>query len=853
MLPVAGEGFDPYTAMTPRFGRLARAFGRRFFQEFRFEPGDVERLRELERRGAVVYVMRYGSRLDYFLWNWLFLQTGLRLSTFANGIRFYYYRPLPEAVRLLVRGVAARLRRGYQGMRALGLAHARAVLATRGSMFLFLRTDKIGSRLRPTRQGALATGRSEADFLEGIVDATFESARPVFLVPLALFWSKGPRAKGRFLNLFYGAPERPTDTGKVASFLWNYKNLAVRVGTPIDLDAFVGERRAVGPSVTARKVRRALMIFLRREEKPVAGAALRPLARVEELVLADPEVRRAIAAEAAMGARGEDKVARRAQRCLREIAAAPSSTMLAALDVLVTRILGRLFERIEVHGLEKIVEAAKLHPLVLIPCHRSHIDYVILSWLFYENHLVPPLVAAGINLAFWPLGAIFRRAGAYFLRRTFEGDRLYATVFRAYVQQLLRDGATQEFFIEGTRSRTGRTLPPRLGMLGMVLAAYARGVRSDVQLVPIGLSYERVVEEASLTEERRGARKARENLGALLRARRVLERRFGTVVVRFGEPISLAAEVGPSRPASGGPTPDDAERLRAHTERLGTEIARRLAWLVAAGRTHVGAAALLASPAAGVLRADFVRRAREITEVLRLVDAPLADAMLGDEAADFAGTLDFLVAAGLVERIADRSGEILHVSSDARVLLDYYRNAIAAPLAPAAALALALGQGRADAPAAAAYWLELARVEFFPPPREALAPLLERLLERFRALAPDARAEWLELFSAQILPALQSYHALCTSVLHADGTGEREAILGAARAALRRGLLLGESRHPEAENPTALENALERLIDEGILVTDSTGRRRGARVHAGPRFDELEPLAGRLAAALGTR
>ena len=112
-------------------------------------------------------------------------------------------------------------------------------------MFLFLRTDKIRYRLR-SRSGAIRSARSERDYLEEVVATVFDDGGPVYLVPLALFWRKGPRTRRRFLNLFYGAPERPTDTGKVISFLWNYRNLAIRVGEPIDLKGFVEERREVG-------------------------------------------------------------------------------------------------------------------------------------------------------------------------------------------------------------------------------------------------------------------------------------------------------------------------------------------------------------------------------------------------------------------------------------------------------------------------------------------------------------------------------------------------------------------------------------------------------------------------------
>ena len=849
-------GVDPFTSMIGRFGRLARWFGSRFFRGFRFEPGDAERLRALEAGGALVYVMRYSSRLDYFLFNWLFLSERVRLAGFANGIRFYYYRPVLEALQLLLRVGLARLRRGRSGMRARGIAHARATLRAGGTMFLFLRTDKIGSRLRATRRGALVTGRSELDYLNEVVVTAFEEELPVSLVPLVLFWRKGPRRR-RFLNVFYGAPERPSDTGKVLSFLWNYHNLAVRVGTPIDLRRFVDERRAEGRGAVVKKVRRSLLIFLRREEKPIAGAALRPIEQTEQLVLSDPDVSTAVEAEVARSRHSRSRIERRARRQLREIAAHPSSSMLAVLDVLVTRAFGRLFDAIEVRGLERVVEAAKLHPLVLVPCHRSHVDYLMLSWLIYERHLVPPLVAAGVNLAFWPLGPIFRRAGGFFLRRGFEGDRLYATVFRCYVQQLIKDGLTQEFFIEGTRSRTGRTLPPRLGMLAMILEAYRRGVRRDVQLVPIGLTYERLLEERSMTEERRGAAKARENVAALFRARSVLRRRLGTVAVHFGEPISLAELLGP---------PGEPARREA-TELLGIEISRRLNRLICASRTSLPAAVLLASRGRGVRQEDLVLRARELVALLELLDVPIAEALAKDLPRDLEASMALLQESGLVARSEDRRGVIVAVEPDARDVLDYYRGGLAPALALPGALALALvdRQTRKDTCAGAGEWLDLLRLEYFPPLGEERDWRFARLLDHFRLRgwtdesaedglrATPAGSFWLELFRAQILPTVHAYAALFETVAEAGGEGERGDWLRDARESIQRALLLGEADFPEADNGGALDNALALLVADGILVCDGTLRGDDARLRPGPRFEQLRGRSDRLAGALGSR
>lgn len=863
-LSVGIEAVDPLTAMTPRFGRLAQAFGERFFTGFRLEPQETRQLTEIEAQGAVVYVMRYSSRLDYFLFNWAFLRAGLRLATFANGIRFYYYRPIVDALRALVRGLRARLGAGRPSLRALGIRRTRAVLESRGTMFLFLRTDKLRNRLR-TRRRAVRKGRSELDYLREVVATCFEQETPVYLVPLALFWRKGPRTRRRFLNLFYGAPERPSDTGKVVSFLWNYRNLAVRVGTPIDLADFVAARRDTGIERLTRQVRRVLLIFLRREEKPLAGAALRPLPRIAEQVLGDSEVREVIAETAARERRDPQRAERRAQRYLREIASHPSSTVLALLDSLVTWMFGRLFERLEVNGLDRVEAAAKLHPVVLVPCHRSHFDYVILSWLFYERHLVPPLVAAGINLGFWPLGPVLRRAGAFYLRRTFEGNRLYAAVFRSYVRQLIKDGVTQEFFIEGTRSRTGRTLEPRLGMLGMVLEAFARGVRRDLYLVPVGFTYERLAEEASIIDERLGASKSAENLLGLIGARRVLRRKHGTVIVQFGEPISLAERLGPDRSVLATRDPEQARARREITERFGFEICRELNGLLTVGRTGIGAAALLAATTRGMPRERFARDVGVLAPLLRHMGVPVAEAVEQDLGAEgLPGTLALLEEAGLVRRLADRRGELLWVDERSRTILDYYRGALTPSLAPAAALALAL---RRPAPpetvvADASGWLDLLRLEVLPPQGPARAEAFERVLEYGRArgfvhadaeerlCASDKGQEWVTLLAAQLRPLLEAYRALIGAVIELGGPAERKRIEEEAGALHQRHLLLGEATFPEGISVMTVRNALRWLVRERFLEGDADLRQGSARVRPGPRWAELVPLSRRVAAVL---
>src|SRR5262245_10363447 len=181
---------DPLSAMTPRFNFFFRWFARRFFPHFGIDEKSVAKLRELERRGSVVYVMRYASRLDYFLFNALFLREGLRLSRFANGIRFHYYRPLLEWLRI---SLGRRDASGPERDRAF----VRELAAGGQSFFLFLRTARLSSLLT-SREQVVAQGKSELDLLEEVVRGVWNSDRPIQLVPLALFWRKGPRSRRRF-------------------------------------------------------------------------------------------------------------------------------------------------------------------------------------------------------------------------------------------------------------------------------------------------------------------------------------------------------------------------------------------------------------------------------------------------------------------------------------------------------------------------------------------------------------------------------------------------------------------------------------------------------------------------------
>lgn len=229
-----------------------------------------------------------------------------------------------------------------------------------------------------------------------------------------------------------------------------------------------------------------------------------------------------------------------AKKIIDEMAANVSYSLLNFLNHIFSIIWNHLYEGIEITGTDTVRQLVqKGHEIIYIPCHKSHMDYLLLCFAIFNSGLTPPHVASGINLNFWPFGSIIRRCGAFFLRRSFNGDKLYTTIFREYVSYLCANGYSLEFFIEGKRSRTGRLLPPKTGLLSMIISTLLRGNTRPISIVPVYLSYEHIMEINSYTKELKGKKKETENIWQIFGIFKKL-RNYGLGYVNFGEPITIS-------------------------------------------------------------------------------------------------------------------------------------------------------------------------------------------------------------------------------------------------------------------------------------------------------------------------
>lgn len=208
-----------------------------------------------------------------------------------------------------------------------------------------------------------------------------------------------------------------------------------------------------------------------------------------------------------------------------------------------SKIFKQIFSKVCVNeeGIQKLQQAIQEHPVVLLPSHRSYIDFLMLSFLLYNYELPVPVIAAGMDfLGMKMVSELLRRSGAFFMRRTFGGNRLYWAVFSEYVKTMLRNGyAPVEFFLEGTRSRSAKTLTPKFGLLNIVMEPFFKREVFDTYLVPISISYDRILEETLYAYELLGVPKPKESTTGLLKARRILSEKFGNVHIYFGDPVSL--------------------------------------------------------------------------------------------------------------------------------------------------------------------------------------------------------------------------------------------------------------------------------------------------------------------------
>lgn len=504
-----------------------------------------------------------------------------------------------------------------------------------------------------------------------------DSSLDIQLLPVGVFWGRKPGQEAHAGATMTGDLDNPGHLRKFWLVLFSGRQVLCRFSRPVSLGTMA--RQSGSDYKIAHKLARVARVHFVRMRHAVAGPKLSDRNELMQGLINTPALKKAIADEQRSNKVSEQEARKRALGYINEIAANYSETLVRVLDRFMTWMWSRIYNGIDVRGGDRIRKLAQQgHEIIYVPCHRSHMDYLLLSYVIYKEGLVPPHIAAGVNLNFFPVGSIFRRGGAFFIRRSFRGNKLYSAVFREYLCWLFQKGYPVEYFSEGGRSRTGRLLPPKTGMLAMTVQGMLRGQQRPISLVPVYLGYEHVMEVATYLKELKGKSKQKESMWQVLGSIRKLKN-FGQGYVSFGTPINLKnfldqqVDGWQSSITRGAEEPERPQWLTPAVNQLAEKVMCGINDAAAANSVNLTALAILSAEHHALTREELLSQLRVylglLTEVpyTQEVNVPQVEAeQLWQQAQR---TEKFTVS-------DDAMGQVISLENANAIAMTYYRNNI---------------------------------------------------------------------------------------------------------------------------------------------------------------------------------
>jgi len=660
------------------------------------------------------------------------------------------------------------------------------------------------------------------------------------LVPVAVYWGRAPQREASWFRLLL--VEDWALTSRLRKFfqvLFNGRNTLLEFDDAISVRNLLGEGTA-----NARRVRRALRLRYRALRAARIGPDLSHRRTIVAEILGTQAVRAAIAQEAREKKLTRHAALLEAQRLAEEIAANYSHAFVRFMEHLLTWLWNRLYSGVVFEHGATLDEVAEGHEIIYVPCHRSHMDYLLLSYVIYRHGHAIPHIAAGINLNLPIVGRLLRKGGAFFIRRSLRSS-LYAVVFMNYLAAIMARGHSIEYFIEGGRSRTGRLLQPKTGMLSMTVRSFLRAPARPVAFVPVYFGYEHIVEGPTYIGELSGKPKQKESVFGLLRTLPRLLKRFGKVHVNVGEPILLAGLLDAYDAEWRARVAEDEGKLawiNTAIDELAATIMRNINAAAAVTPINLLAVALLASPRHMLVEADLLRQ-------LQLYLALLADRPYGARVTVTKLTSEAIIAHGesvqLVSRRKHPLGDLVQMSEEAAALATYYRNNVlhlfAVPSLVACAFLANSVLHREDIERLAARIYPYIAAELFLRWREdEIALVVDGVLSSFerhgllesaaggsewRRPAPtSAEAMQLSLLAQATLQTIERYY-LTISLLLQAGSGEITQATLEKRCQLmaeRMSLVYGFNS-PEFFDRALFENFIDLLRKRGVVRAGAAG------------------------------
>ncbi|RPH50320.1 MAG: glycerol-3-phosphate acyltransferase [Desulfobacteraceae bacterium] len=505
-----------------------------FFSGIKIDSDQLNALKNIPENAIIIYTTKFKSHFEFLFSYTRYSENKLPFPEIGLDYKVFIWQPIPRILRTLLSYLDYFFQnKSFPDPYKSG--YIREELLNGKSAFLSLVEDKAFYR---------RFVKHETDPISYLIELQKITERPLYIIPQIMSFGKNPmRTTPSLADIIFGTPDNPGKLRKTATLFKHPEKIIIEISEPINLKSIIESEEMKGYSLKYQSlvIRRDLLLQLNRHRQSIIGPVLKSKEELKESILTGARFQEFLSSYSKARNMPAIQVRKEVNEYIEEIAANYNIAVIRVLAAIVGWIINTMFDgyTVNTEGLNKVKNMSLKGPLILIPCHKSHIDYLILSYLLYNNNMPCPHIAAGKNLSFWPMGHLFRTGGAFFIRRTFRGAALYSRVFAEYIYKLLEEGFNIEFFIEGGRSRTGKLILPKLGLLSILLDAYKKGACKDMIIAPIFIGYDRVIEESSYLNELDGGQKEPESFSQVIKARKFLKKKYGKIYIQFNDPVSL--------------------------------------------------------------------------------------------------------------------------------------------------------------------------------------------------------------------------------------------------------------------------------------------------------------------------
>ncbi len=680
--------YEYYSCLYPgNSGILIKFFIEKFLLKIKIDEYNLSKIKDVQDKGIVIYASKHKTLLNFLFFHTVLKKNNLAYPEIGFDFKFIFLQPIKRFFRIVIAKVDYYFHH-FRDKDPYSSGYITKQILSGKSGFLFLIEENAFYK---------RFIKSSPDPLTLLINMQEKIDTPIYIIPEALIFGTNPTRKTlTFFDIIFGTTEKPKKIRKIFTILKNPKKISVEISDPVNLKEFLAKPEVISlaSEFQTHMLRSHLVELTNNQIRSVIGPQIKTKQEITEDILTDKYLQEYLADYSSKENKTLAQTRKKTAAYINEIAANYNIKAIQVSYIILTWVFKHIFDGVVIdqEGLAKVKEASKESPLIFVPCHKSHLDYLLIPYVMFANKMPTPHIAAGKNLSFWPLGPLFRACGAFFLRRSFKGATLYKKIFDAYITKLLSEGFNIKIYIEGGRSRSGKLLSPTFGLLSMVFNAYLSHACNNLMFVPIYVGYDRVLEEDAYLKELEGGKKDPESVSQIFKARKLLKRKYGKVYIKFDEPISLKDYIGSKTSSNVYPGTDEAKTI---IQDLGYKLVNSINSISIVTPHAIIASAVLNNNKGKFLKREILYKTQAYMNFLSFFDIELADTLNIDPDSSLNHVINLFISRNFLELADEDEGEItddtyLIVKHNKRPILDYYKNNSLSFFIPAAYTAMAI-------------------------------------------------------------------------------------------------------------------------------------------------------------------